>query len=56
MIDKFLINYILVNILIFAAIVRIFPTIPEFYKVDISSSIVYKSTAVEYFLVTDIFI
>ncbi len=57
LIDKSPINLVPVNILIFSAIVSVFYVVSRFYKADISRmNITYKSIAVEYSLVTDIFI
>lgn len=56
LINKSPVNLVLVDILIFPAIVYVFYTVLEFHKADIFGSIGYKSVAVEYSLVTDIFI
>lgn len=56
LIHKFSVDLILVNILIFLALVLDFYIVLVFYKADISRSIAYKNAAIEYSFVTDIFI
>ena len=56
LINKPLVYLAAVNILIFSAIGRVFYTIWGHHKAYISYSIAYKTIAVVYFLVTDIFV
>lgn len=56
LIDKSPINLVSVKILIFSTIIYVFYTILGFHKVNISDNIAFAKDAVEFFLVTDIFI
>lgn len=56
LINMFPVNLAAINILVLLAIGQAFYTLWDLHKADISCNIVYKTTAIIYFLVIDIFI